>query len=149
MPMENKKPVRLDSKKALATEEIRDRLSPLFKEEGLELILLFGSVIKGDIHKRSDIDLAFQFDKPIDILSLTNRVIRLLHTDNIDVVDLKHSSPLLKYSIAKNGRLLYERSPGIFNKFCSQAFKIYIDTKKLRNAQAKAIIHFLEAKGLI
>ena len=149
MPMETKKPVRLDSRKVLTTEEIRDKLSLLFKEEGLELVLLFGSVVKGDIHKRSDIDLAFQFDKPIDILSLTNRVIRLLHTDNIDVIDIKRSSPLLRYSIAKNCRLLYEKLPGMFNEFCSLAFKMYVDTKKLRNAQAKAIGHYLQAKGLL
>src|SRR3990167_7587269 len=61
------------------------------------------------MHKRSDIDLAFLYKKPVNILSLTNRVIRLLHMDSVDVVDLRHASPLLRYSVAKNGRLLYER----------------------------------------
>ncbi|MBI5198994.1 MAG: nucleotidyltransferase domain-containing protein [Nitrospirae bacterium] len=138
-----------DEKNTFTFEEITNRLSLLFKEEGLEIVLLFGSFVKGGIHKRSDIDLAFQFDKPIDILSLTNRVIRLLHTDNIDVIDLKRSSPLLRYSIAKNGRILYEKSPGMFNEFCSLAFKMYVDTKKLRNAQAKALRQYLQAKGLL
>ena len=136
------------SKERVSIEEIRKGLSPLFNDEGLRLVLLFGSAVSGKIHKKSDIDLAFLFDKPVDILALTNRVIRLLHADNVDVVDLKRASPLLKFSAVKSGMLLYEREPGMFNEFYSLAFRMYIDTKKLRDAQAKAIQLFLKTRGL-
>jgi predicted nucleotidyltransferase len=136
-------------KKMLTIEEIRDRLSPLFNNEGIKLVLLFGSVVSGKVHKQSDIDLAFLFDKPVDILALTNKVIRLLHTDNIDVVDLKRASPLLKFSVTRNGRLLYEKSPGIFTEFYSLAFRMYVDTKKLRIAQTISVRKFLESRGLL
>lgn len=138
-----------NSDKIPSIDEIKERLSSLFKEEELELILLFGSVASRISHKKSDIDLAFLFDKPLDILALTNKVIKLLHTDNVDVVDLKRANPLLKFSIAKNGKLLYERSPGLFNEFYSFAFRRYIDTKKLRSAQGETIKNFLEEKGLL
>jgi predicted nucleotidyltransferase len=138
-----------NSDKIPSIDEIKERLSSLFKEEELELILLFGSVASRISHKKSDIDLAFLFDKPLDILTLTNKVIKLLHTDNVDVVDLKRANPLLKFSIAKNGKLLYERSPGLFNEFYSFAFRRYIDTKKLRSAQGETIKNFLEEKGLL
>jgi predicted nucleotidyltransferase len=138
-----------NSDKIPSIDEIKERLKPLFKEEELELILLFGSVASRISHKKSDIDLAFLFDKPLDILALTNKVIKLLHTDNVDVVDLKRANPLLKFSIAKNGKLLYERSPGLFNEFYSFAFRRYIDTKKLRSAQGETIKNFLEEKGLL
>jgi predicted nucleotidyltransferase len=138
-----------NSDKIPSIDEIKERLRPLFKEEELELILLFGSVASRISHKKSDIDLAFLFDKPLDILALTNKVIKLLHTDNVDVVDLKRANPLLKFSIAKNGKLLYERSPGLFNEFYSFAFRRYIDTKKLRSAQGETIKNFLEEKGLL
>jgi predicted nucleotidyltransferase len=138
-----------NSDKIPSIDEIKERLRPLFKEEELELILLFGSVASRISHKKSDIDLAFLFDKPLDILTLTNKVIKLLHTDNVDVVDLKRANPLLKFSIAKNGKLLYERSPGLFNEFYSFAFRRYIDTKKLRSAQGETIKNFLEEKGLL
>ena len=110
--------------------------------------MLFGSAVSGKTHKKSDTDLAFLFDKPVDILALTNRVIRLLHTDNVDVVDLRRASPLLKFSAVKSGMLLYEREPGMFNEFYSLAFRMYVDTGKLRDAQAKAIQQFLKARGL-
>ena len=137
-----------DVKVIISIEEIRNRLSPLFADEGLRLILLFGSVATGKVNKKSDIDLAFLFDKPIDMLALTNRVIRLLRTDNIDVIDLRRASPLLKYSAVRHGKPLYEREPGMFNEFYSLAFRMYVDTGKLRDAQAKAIQQFLKARGL-
>ena len=137
-----------DTKEKISIEKIRKGLSPLFNDEGLRIVLLFGSAVSGKTHKKSDTDLAFLFDKPVDILALTNRVIRLLHTDNVDVVDLRRASPLLKFSAAKSGMLLYEREPGMFNEFYSLAFRMYVDTRKLRDAQAKAIQQFLKARGL-
>ena len=110
--------------------------------------MLFGSVATGKVNKKSDIDLAFLFDKPIDMLALTNRVIRLLRTDNIDVIDLRRASPLLKYSAVRHGKPLYEREPGMFNEFYSLAFRMYVDTKKLRDAQAVSIKQFLKSRGL-
>ncbi len=128
-------------------EELKDRLSPLFTGEGLRLALLFGSAATGKTHKRSDIDLAFLFDKPVDILSLTNKVTRLLHADNVDVIDLRRASPLLRYSAIRHGKLLYEREKGMYHEYYSLAFRIYIDTKKLRDAQVVFIENFLKSRG--
>jgi predicted nucleotidyltransferase len=137
-------------KKILSVEEIKIRLSPLFEDKELQIAFLFGSTASGRVRKQqSDIDLAFLFDKPIEILDLTNKVIRLLHLDYVDVVDLRRASPLLKFSSVKNGKLLYERSPGLFHEFFSFAFRRYVDTKKLRDAQAKVIRHFLEERELV
>lgn len=132
----------------LSIEEIKKRLKPVFEDKGLRLILLFGSAVSGKIHKQSDIDLAFLFERQVDILLLTNTIIRLLRTDNIDVVDLGKASPLLKFSAAKNGVPVYEREDGLFNQFYSLAFRMYVDTKKLRDAQGAAIKYFLKTRGL-
>ena len=130
------------------TEDIKSKLSPLFKEPDLRLVILFGSAAAGQMHKRSDIDLAFLFDRPVDILDLTNRVIRLLHTDNIDIVDLKKANPLLRFSAVRNGKLLYEKEPGTFNSFASLAFRMYVDTKKLRDALETFIKNYLHEKEM-
>ena len=112
------------------------------------LVMLFGSAATGMVHKKSDIDLGFLFDDQVDILELTNRVIRLLHTDSVDVIDLRRASPLLKYSAVKNGKVLFERSPGTYNTFASLAFRMYVDTKKLREARAVSIKSFLKERGI-
>jgi len=131
------------------TEQIKNNLTPLFNEEGLQLVLLFGSVALGREYRKSDIDLGFLFDRPIDILALTNRVIQLLRTDKVDVVDLRRASPLLKFSAIRQGKILFEKTPGLFDAFKSLIFRIYVDTKKLRDAQEKAIQNFLGERGLI
>lgn len=136
----------LPEKKLLSIEEIKGRIEPLFDDEGLRLVLLFGSLASGTVHKKSDIDIAFLFDRPVDILTLTNRISRLIQSDNVDVVDLKRASPLLRFSAARSGTVLYERSAGMFNEFCSLAFRMYVDTKKLRDARTAALRRFLETR---
>ncbi len=137
-----------DSKKIYSIDEIKLKLTPLFHEKGLQFVFLFGSTASGRATRKSDIDLAFLFDESLDILDLTNKVIKLLQTDRVDVIDLRRASPLLSFAGAKGGKLLFERSPGLFNSFCSLAFRRYIDKKKMRDAQGRAIEHFIEEKGL-
>jgi uncharacterized protein len=127
-------------------QEITVLLTPLLQEKDLQLLILFGSSVHGVRHQESDLDLAFLFDQPVGILNLTNQVIRLLHTDQVDVVDLRRASPLLTFSIAQKGQLLYERSPGLFHSFYSLSFRRYVDTAKLREAQAEAVQIFLDAR---
>ncbi len=45
------------SLKILNPDEIRARLAPIYKEEGLKLVLLFGSLARGKTHGESDNDI--------------------------------------------------------------------------------------------
>ena len=128
--------------------EINARLAPFYADRGLQLVVLFGSMASGKMHKRSDIDLAFLFDAPQDILEFTNRVLRLLRIDNVDVVDLRRASPLLRMAVVRGGNLLYERSPGLYADYCSLSFRMYADSKKLRDAQSRSVSSFIERRGL-
>lgn len=127
----------------ISIDEVRIRLEPLFHDAGLHLVVLFGSLAKGQRRKDSDIDLAFLYDAPVDEVLLTNKVSQLLRSDAIDVVDLRLASPLLKFSAMRYGQALYERSPGAFTTFFSLAFRRYIDTKKLRDAQRSVVRDFI------
>ena len=62
--------------KSYSIEEIKEKLAPLFNEEGLQMVLLFGSQGSGRTHPESDIDLAVLCEEPVDLLHLTNRVSR-------------------------------------------------------------------------
>jgi predicted nucleotidyltransferase len=128
--------------------EIKRELAPLFKDPGLQLVLLFGSRVSGKTHSKSDIDLGVLFDDPVNLVELTARIINLLHTDQVDVVDFRRASPLLNFAAARHGLLLYERSPSLFTQFYSLSFRRYVDTQKLRDAQKRSLQNFLSEKGL-
>ncbi len=49
------------SMKPFTEKEIKSKLSPLFKERGLRLVILFGFAASGNVHRNSDIDIAFLF----------------------------------------------------------------------------------------
>jgi uncharacterized protein len=132
---------------AFSIDETKAKLAPLFEGEALQFVLLFGSRSSGKTHPESDIDLGFLYDEPVDLLELTNKVTRLLRTDRVDVVDLRRANPLLCFSAARQGKLLYERCPGLFNTFYSLSFRRYVDTKKLRDARERTIETFLETRG--
>jgi predicted nucleotidyltransferase len=131
------------SRPSLAYEELRSMLSPLFRDAGLQLVVLFGSTARGRAGRRSDVDLAFLFDRPCNTVQLGLEVTRLLHTNAVDVVDLRTASPLLRFAALRDGKPLYERSPGTFLSSYSLAFRMYVDTKKLRDAQLSAIRNYL------
>jgi len=131
----------------LSKDEIKRRLAPMFTDETLDLVILFGSSAAGRLHRGSDIDIGFLFDRREDVVNLTNRATGLLRTDKVDVVDLRRASPLLMYAAARQGIPLYERMPGSFAGFYSLSFRMYVDTEKLRRARDRAIGRFLQKEG--
>ena len=131
------------------TQEIRDRLAPLFSRADIQLVILFGSTARGITHRRSDLDVAILADAPLDTVETTTQVMGLLLRSEVDVVDLRRASPLLTMEVVRSGSLLYEREPGGYVTFCSLAHRRYVDTTKLRLARREALSKFLEAKGLV
>ncbi|OPY68336.1 MAG: hypothetical protein A4E57_01824 [Syntrophorhabdaceae bacterium PtaU1.Bin034] len=93
--------------------------------------------------------MAFMFDRPVDIIELTGLTIQLLKRDDVDVLDLRRASPLMQFAVAKTGKLLYERTDGLFDAFRAHAFKKYVDTKKIRDAQKEYIDIFLKTRGVL
>jgi predicted nucleotidyltransferase len=128
--------------------DFRRMLQPLSSDKTLQLVILFGSTATGKRHGGSDIDIAVLYDHPADIVSLTTDVMRLMKSNAVDVVDLRRASPLLRFAVVSRGILLYEREPGMFHAYSSLAFRRYVDTKKLRDAQATSIKTFLGQRAL-
>ncbi|MBC8414340.1 MAG: nucleotidyltransferase domain-containing protein [Nitrospira sp.] len=132
-----------DNSPPFSVGKLQTALSPLFTSSEIKLIVLFGSYAKKTVHKKSDLDLAFLYDEVINIIDLTNEISQLLHTSNIDIIDIRKAKPLLKHSIMKHGIIIYEREPGIFNETASLAFRRYVDTGKLRVAQDRYIRNYI------
>ena len=109
----------------------------------VELVVLFGSVVSGRARAESDVDVAVYATGPADLDEVYRVLAPRVGSDRLDLVDLRRASPLLMMEVARHGRVLFERRPGIFRRFQAFASRRYCDTAKLRHAQRRAIHAFL------
>lgn len=136
-------------KAGLTPEYVARRLADLPEAmPDIQLLVLFGSAVKGQARPRSDVDLGVRCNGPADLDALYLATAPRLGTDRLDLIDLRRAGPLLAFEVARTGRLLYERHPGAFREFQSLASRRYCDTEKLRRARRRAIHVFLEREGL-
>ena len=128
----------------VSLDEMPDRVQALRERApDLELVVLFGSTVKGRRRAKSDVDVAVRCAGPADLDLLHGLLAPALGADRLDLVNLRHPSPLLAMEVARGGRLLYESRPGTFRQFQSLASRRYCDTAKLLRAQRRAIQVFL------
>ncbi len=108
-------------------------------ESRVKLALLFGSQAQGTAKSDSDIDLALLIDQEalpqgaIERSQLKKKLVReitqKLATSKVDLVLLNQASSLLKFQVARNAVVLYEKSPGDFASFASLALRQHNDDR--------------------
>lgn len=108
------------------------------------LIIAFGSQIKGTATAASDHDFGvfagylLSLEERSDIAgSLAQKF--SLNEDLIDLVDLSSVSPILKFEVAKHGKLI-QGSEFDFIRFKVRAFKEYQDTAKFRRMRERIML---------
>lgn len=81
-------------------------------------VYLFGSRASGDVHARSDYDIAVYFDehdvvkRNETLYKLSGEIARALQSDDIDIHSLRDlQAPELKYQIITQGKVIFEREP--------------------------------------
>jgi len=113
----------------LKVEELVDAVPEILeKAPYLTLLVLFGSRARGDASPQSDWDFAFLCDEEqrqnyekggwdaYRMWSILQNAYDL--SDNqIDIVDIKDCSELMAHYIAKEGKVIYARDPGLFEDF--------------------------------
>ena len=78
----------------------------------MELILVFGSQVQGSVHPESDVDIAVYCNHVLtetEKINITYELCNILHTERIDLVDIKTASPLLKKKIFEDYTVLYQK----------------------------------------
>ncbi len=107
----------------------------IVREYGLELLLLFGSRVDGQITAESDYDVGYVASGVLDLEQEARLIVDLaplFRSENIDLVNLRRASPLLLYAATLKCRVLYARDDLIFPRWRAYAFKKYVETKPLR-----------------
>ena len=108
----------------------------------LDLVVLFGSQATGQVNKMSDIDVAVMGKDVIDfscLITITMDFYSVFQREDVDVVDMRKASPIFRYEIAQEGKVLYETDPLLFLEYKLYAFKRFVETKHLRNMRSEYI----------
>jgi predicted nucleotidyltransferase len=109
-------------------------------DNNIRLLVLFGSHATGKVHNKSDMDVAVRLMKghKVSKLKLIYGLGGFFKDKNIDLVILtKDTDPVLLYEIFFNGKPLYEYKKGIFINEQLRAWKLNIDTRKIRSMNEK------------
>ena len=109
---------------------------------GVEVLALHGSRARGDAGPNSDWDFGYLAapSAATDPVALLARLAALLGTDAVDVVDLGRASALLRYRVARDGRVVLERRPDAFVEFRLEATRFWCDAGPvIRAAQAEVL----------
>jgi predicted nucleotidyltransferase len=130
------------SVRPVSDELLRRAAAQLAGEHDLELVVLFGSAARGE-RRVEDLDIAVLSRQPADTIALTNRLIELLHVQQVDLVDLRRADALLLALVARDGIPLYEADPSAFARHASLAARRFADTKKFREVEHQMLLDFI------
>jgi predicted nucleotidyltransferase len=94
---------------------------------GLQMLLLHGSRARNEAHAHSDWDFAYEADPAFDADALLAAFADALHADRIDLVDLDRAGALVRHRVARDRVVLFERTPGRFDRFWLNAVDTWCD----------------------
>jgi predicted nucleotidyltransferase len=119
---------------------IRDLHSVAARQRGLTLLVLFGSRARGDAAAHADWDFGFLSDSSVDPLTIMAALAEAVGSERLDLVDLARTSGLLRYRAARDGVLVYEARPGIFDRFRFEAARFWYDAEPVLRPAYDAIL---------
>lgn len=105
----------------------------LDKIKEIEVAFLFGSAGRETTRPESDVDIALLLNHlpaPMKRVSLRLNISESLSKvfgREVDVTILNTAGSLLKYQVAKDGKVLFERRKGLAKEFKLRAIKEYFD----------------------
>ena len=122
-------------------EGLTQRLRRLVVDEpAIELFVLFGSRGRGEARPQADWDFAYLTCGKLDIETLRARLVLALESDRVDLVDLDRAGGLLRFHVARDGKLIVERTIGAWERFKLDATRFWCDAESvLRNAYEQVL----------
>jgi uncharacterized protein len=105
-------------------------------------IIVFGSYAKGNIHKNSDIDIAFFHEDSIltsyDIFIVAQELADILNME-VDLVNLRTASTVFKSQIYTTGMIIYSKDDTLLQKQQMTALSMYAKLNEEREEILKNI----------
>jgi len=94
----------------VTTQDISIKIIPILKSQGVLKAALFGSVVRGEAKKRSDVDLLVSLKKDKTLLDFVGLKLELEEKlgRKVDIVEYAAIHPLLKERILDEQKIIYE-----------------------------------------
>lgn len=121
------------------------RLNAEAEKAGLDVLVLFGSRARGESRPDSDWDFGFLSNQNVDQEAMTQALARLTGAERIDLVDLNRANGLLRYLVAAEGALVYERRTGAFMDFREAAVQFWCDAEPVLSRAYEEVLAKLRA----
>jgi len=109
----------------------------------VKLCAIFGSQATGKTHPGSDVDIALwplEDPEPLTRLRWAGELSRLLDAEVSLVMVTWRLDPVLGWEIAREGKLVYEREPGLWMHHRAQLWHAYNDALPFRRHLRKVIL---------
>jgi len=110
----------------------------------IQLAILFGSTARGEAHHHSDVDIGLLLEPYSAYVRLrVDAQLGRAAGREVDTILLDDASPLLRFEVARDGVLLFERHEGLWTAFKAKAMVDWWDWAPTARMIQKAIIQGL------
>ena len=126
-----------------------EKVNEIATRYGLKLLIYFGSYQTEYYSAKSDIDIAYLAKRPLSTqarIGLLNDLILAHRKSEIDLVDLQTAEPILRYEVARNGRVLFEEEEGMFSRYSLYYIKRMYELQPVIKERMRMLMQ--ETKGL-
>ena len=94
-------------------ENLEEKIAKICEENDIVFMALFGSFVRGDENKRSDIDILIRFDKTkekslLDLIHAENELKKLFKR-KVDLLTIGSISPYMREEVLNSMRVIYEK----------------------------------------
>lgn len=115
----------------LGTQEILEMVLPVLRDDQrIRIVYLFGSRIRSEYDKTSDVDIGFYSDGEFswdDYYRLYGNVTKKLRTNRVDLLWLNKADCIITFQVIKNGQVVYYSDAETLNSFELRSKRLFYD----------------------
>jgi len=95
----------------MTVQNIKKKILPILKRQGITKVALFGSVVRNEAKKSSDIDVLIEFKGEKSLMDLVGLQFKLEEKlgKKVDILTYNSIHPLLKDIILNEQKIIYEK----------------------------------------
>ena len=92
-------------------QDVKAKITPILKSQGVLKAAIFGSFVRGEAKKNSDIDILVSLPSKKSLMDLVRLEFKIADKLNkkIDLVTINSVHPLLRKNILKEQKIIYEK----------------------------------------